>query len=268
MYLFYNNSASRPRKTRVALPSVFVGRSEYYWIYLLIACSHNTNVTINSAKTSALQDLQLHFNCGIGQWANAVNQKGGKVSDACKELLLDTTFATLTNVNFDSSRFLDYLKRSNAVRNELKEQAASLGVDASSMTGPANFEYNESEDFLYLEAKLQGVLDRKARMADDNAMVVREMAMYGMKGTMAYFQHAENIKKVNPTAYSDEARDEVFGKLFKTLSDLSPEKPGLDDMLGAALGVGAINLQVMSLLDGAHTGTYGNPEPTVCNWQL
>lgn len=214
------------------------------------------------AKTSALQDLQLYFNCGIGQWANAVHQKGGKVSETCRDLLLDSTFATLTNVNFDSTRFLDYLKRSNAVRNELKGQAVALGVDFSTLTGPANFEYSDSEDFLYLEAKLQGVLDRKARMADDNAMVVREMAMYGLKGTMAYFNHAENIKKVNPAAYSDAARDEVFGKLFKTYADISPEKPSLNDMLGAALGVGAINLQVMQLLDGAHTGTYGNPEPT------
>ena len=29
-----------------------------------------------SSKTSALQDLQLYFNCGIGQWANAVHSKG------------------------------------------------------------------------------------------------------------------------------------------------------------------------------------------------
>lgn len=99
------------------------------------------------------------------------------MSDQCKALLLDSTFATLTNVNFDSARFLDYLKRSHEVRNELKAQAAALGVDVSSIKGPAEFEYNESEDFLLLEAKLQGVLNRKKRMGDDNAMVVREMAM-------------------------------------------------------------------------------------------
>ena len=46
------------------------------------------------------------------------------------------------------------------------------------------------------------------------------------------------------------------------MSELSPEKPSLNDMLGTAMGVGALNLQVMSILDGAHTATYGNPEPT------
>lgn len=78
---------------------------------------------------------------------------------------------------------------------------------------------------------------------------------YGIKGTMAYFAHAENIKKVNPAAFTDSDREDVFGQLFKAYADIAPEKVELGDMLGAALGVGATNLKVMELLDGAHTGT-------------
>lgn len=212
--------------------------------------------------TAALQDLQLHFNIGVSQWAHAVEAKGGIVSDATKDLLLDSTFATLTNVNFDSGRFLNYLRLTNAARNELREQAKSLGVDVKSLQGPANFEYSDNEDFLLLEAKLQGVLQRKAKMGDDNAMVVREMAMYGLKGTAAYFNHAERLKKKNPSAYDDASRKAVFGKIFKVLNDLAPAKPSLGDMLGTALSVGELNLQVLQLLDQAHTTTFGNPEPT------
>lgn len=213
-------------------------------------------------KTAALQDLQLHYNIGVSQWAHAVQEAGGVVSDTTKDLLLDSTFATLTNVNFDSARFLNYLRDTNAARNELKEQAKTLGVDTSTLTGPANFEYSDNEDFLLLEAKLQGVLQRKAKMEDDNAMVVRELAMYGLKGTAAYFNHAERLKKKNSVAYDDAARKEVFGKIFKVLTDLAPAKPALGDMLGTALSVGALNLQVLQLLDQAHTTTFGNPEPT------
>ena len=182
-----------------------------------------------------------------------------------KELLLDSTFATLTNVNFDSSRFLDYLRKSNDVRNALKTQAQSLGVDVTSMTGPANFEYSDNNDFLFLEAKLQGVLNRKAKMQDDNAMVVRELAMYGIKGTAAYLNHAERLCKANGKAYGENGasdRDDVFAKLFASYAQLGPEKPELGDMLGTALGVGEINLKVMELLDTAHTTTFGVPEPT------
>ena len=108
------------------------------WIYNVIVLTFKN---VFSAPTAALQDLQLHFNVGLGQWANEVRAKGGVVSDAAKELLLDSTFATLTNVNFDSSRFLEYLKKSNAIRNSLKDQAKSLGVDSTKLSGPANFEY-------------------------------------------------------------------------------------------------------------------------------
>ena len=60
------------------------------------------------------------------------------------ELLLDSTFATLTNVNFDSSRFYDYMRKSNGVRNALRAQAQALGVDPKSLPGPAQFQYNVS----------------------------------------------------------------------------------------------------------------------------
>jgi hydroxylamine reductase len=93
------------------------------------------------AQTAGLQDLQLHFNIGLAQWADAVVSKGGRVSERTKEVFLDTTFATLTNVNFDAERFYGYLKETNDLRNGLKEQAAKVGVDASKLQGPAQFQY-------------------------------------------------------------------------------------------------------------------------------
>jgi hydroxylamine reductase len=160
---------------------------------------------------------------------------------------------------------LEYLRKSNDVRNALKAQAESLGFDVNSLTGPANFEYSDNQDFLFLEAKLQGVLNRKAKMQDDNAMVVRELAMYGIKGTAAYFNHAERLYNANANAYGENGaaeRDAVFSKLFASYAAMGPEKPELGDMLGAALGVGEINLNVMKLLDSAHHTTFGVPEPT------
>jgi hydroxylamine reductase len=93
-------------------------------------------------ETAALQDLQLYFNVGLGQWADAVVSRGGTVSESVKELLLDSTFATLTNVNFDNSRFYGYLKKANTARDELCAQAKSLGVDGKMLSGPAHFKYS------------------------------------------------------------------------------------------------------------------------------
>ena len=93
------------------------------------------------ASTSALQDLQLHYNIGVGQWAHAIETNGGRVPESAKDLLLDSTFATLTNVNFDSNRFYEYLNRSNAVRETLKAEASRVGVNPSTLQGPAHFQY-------------------------------------------------------------------------------------------------------------------------------
>jgi hypothetical protein len=104
------------------------------------------------SKTAALQDLQLHFNIGLGQWAQAIEAKGQRVSDEAKDLILDSTFATLTNVNFDSSRFYGYLKRANAVRGSLAAQAQAAGVDTHSLVGPAQFQYQVPDIFSFLLA--------------------------------------------------------------------------------------------------------------------
>lgn len=113
-----------------------------------------------------------------------------------------------------------------------------------------------------MEAKSHSVLTRKALMNDDNALVVREMAMYGIKGTSAYYNHAERLRKNNPSAYTAEERDGVYAKLFHSLAALAPDRPALGDMLQTALGVGELNLKVMELLDRSHTSTFGHPVPT------
>lgn len=215
------------------------------------------------ANTAALQDLQLHFNVGLAQWAEAIEAKGGKVSDKVKDLVLDSTFGTLTNVNFSADRFYDYMRRSQEARNEMMAQAKTLGVDTSKLTGPAQFQYRDNQDFLKLEAKAHGILARKAQGMGDDAMAMREMSQYGLKGTMAYFAHAERIRShLNPKAYSDADRDQVFSQLFHALAMLAPDRPALNDMIGNALAIGGINLKAMELLDTAHTSTFGNPEPT------
>jgi hypothetical protein len=48
---------------------------------------------------------------GIGELCNRVVRMGGRVPEATKGYLLDSTFATLTNVNFDSHRFEGYLRQ-------------------------------------------------------------------------------------------------------------------------------------------------------------
>ena len=159
------------------------------------------------------------------------------------------------------------MRKANTVRDQLRAQAKSLGVEESKLTGPAQFAFRDNKDFLSLEAKAHGIVSRKnASVNKDNedAFAMREMSQYGIKGTMAYFAHAERIRShLNPSAFPEEKREAVFNQLFTSLAALAPERPDLNSMIGTALAVGGINLQAMELLDQAHTSTFGHPEPTV-----
>ena len=129
-------------------------------------CNSKKGVCGKDATTAGLQDLQMHYNVGISQWAAAVIEKGGKVPEEAKELLLDSTFATLTNVNFDANRFHVYLRETDKHRNFLKQKAESLGISPASLKGPAQFQYRNDPSFLDLEASIVGVLNRKVRSID------------------------------------------------------------------------------------------------------
>lgn len=55
--------------------------------------------------TPALQDLLIYSLKGLGCWADFADRQGVEVPTEVYSLLNAATFATLTNVNFDDSRF-------------------------------------------------------------------------------------------------------------------------------------------------------------------
>ncbi len=56
-------------------------------------------------ETAFLQDLLTYSLKGLGCWAHFAHQQGVEVPLEAYSLLNAATFATLTNVNFDSPRF-------------------------------------------------------------------------------------------------------------------------------------------------------------------
>jgi hydroxylamine reductase len=79
---------------------------------------------------------------------------------------------------------------------------------------------------------------------DDEAMSLAELCMYGLKGAAAYAHHASQL------GYTDA---EVFAFMHKALNALANPKPVAGEMLGLAMEIGKANVQVMGLLDRAHT---------------
>ena len=90
------------------------------------------------------------------------------------------------------------------------------------------------------------------RTSPESIVGLQELVLYGLKGAAAYADHAAVIGKESPA---------VYATIPRRLDFLAKPQPTVDELLGWAMKVGELNLQVMELLDAANTGTYGHPGP-------
>lgn len=206
---------------------------------------------------AALQDLLIHAAKGVGMYASRTRALGGSTKDI-DGFIPHTLFTTLTNVNFDASRFQAYLEEMQATlvrARALYEQAcAARGVAPERLSGPAAWQLPASgtlDDYVKAGGAV-GVLARRELLGDDIAGL-QELVTYGLKGLAAYADHARVLGRQS---------DDVYGFMYEALDVLGKAQPTVDELLGAALRVGEVNLQVMGMLNEGAVAKYGHPEPT------
>jgi hydroxylamine reductase len=91
--------------------------------------------------------------------------------------------------------------------------------------------------------------------ANEDVRSLRELLIYGLKGMVAYADHAAMLGHQKPEIYAF-----LMSALVSTTKDLS-----VDEMVGQVLKCGEVAVTTMALLDEAHTSTYGNPEISKVN---
>jgi len=89
---------------------------------------------------------------------------------------------------------------------------------------------------------------------NEDIQSLQDILLFGLKGIAAYAYHARELG-----ARSEEVDAFMHEALFKTVTNVSFD---LDQHIGMALKCGQVNLEVMELLDKAHTDRFGNPAPT------
>ena len=101
------------------------------------------------AVVAGLQDLLVYQLQGISHYAAQILDKGGKVSPETSWFVIDSLFATLTNVNFDRKDFLVFLKQSQRVKESVCIQAGArlMGAPAA-----ATYCLPEDEEAILAEA--------------------------------------------------------------------------------------------------------------------
>lgn len=163
--------------------------------------------------------------------------------------------STLTNVNFDEHRVSSYVEESRRLYNEVAK--------VSSEPIPALLHDFPSDDNKRVEiARTTGVRARKLQFNDADCFGLRECALNGLTGSVAYWKHAEHNRKGNSTIYTEEDRDAVFKNFYAIFSQLRDFKQDLPYYLDVAMKVGENNVTVLSLLDQSHSNAFGVPTPT------
>jgi hydroxylamine reductase len=202
-----------------------------------------------TSETAACQDALMQQVKSVASACVAARAQGLSDESLQKANVwtLAATFSTLTNVNFSDARIADYILEGQAIKDDIVKQLKNVPEGAKLNLGGKSVE--ELEEYGHTVS----VPVRAEQMNHEDAFSLNEMATYGMKGVCAYAMHCHQLG-------SDSA--DVMAAVHEVFDKLGQKEADFDGLLAAVMRVGQINAQVLSMLDAAHAGNFGNPEPT------
>ena len=222
---------------------------------LSFGCASTKGNCGKDATTAALQDVLVEVNLGIGQYAQKLRELGAPEPRFAAHAAFDL-FTTLTNVNFNATRFMALIAEAVGVREQAREiyeaAARAAGREPEILTGAAQFEPANKISEVVEQAKRVGV-DADIDTLGADIVGLRNLNLYGLKGVCAYAHHAHAL------GYRT---DDTDAGIENGLAFLAAGPTDADALLGHALELGAVNLKVMEMLDAANTGSFGTPVPT------
>ncbi len=200
-----------------------------------------------TAPTSTAMDLLLYVVKGISVAADALRTNSLPVGSDVNHFVTDALFSTITNANFDEASIWQRVQRGLLMRDSLAQQAAEAGVTLPQ--ADVLIWHGASDEELKAKAATVGVTSE----ADPDKRSLKELVLYGLKGMAAYHDHAIRL------GYEDES---IHAFLQRALSQTTVGNLSVAELTTLALETGAVGVQVMALLDRAHTESYGHPEIT------
>lgn len=200
-----------------------------------------------TSDVANLQDLLLFILKGIAHYRVQLRALDA-IDHSADRFILDGLFMTITNANFDKQRFVEKIKESIKLREQLKQTFLDKGGNPEKITFEGAFWTADSLEEMESKAGHVGVLSTE----NEDIRSLKEMLTYGMKGMAAYTEHAYNLGHENPSIY-----EFIDRGLVATTLPLSA-----DQLVQMVLECGKNGVDAMALLDKANTDTYGNPEIT------
>ncbi|TVR40836.1 MAG: hydroxylamine reductase [Bacteroidia bacterium] len=204
-------------------------------------------------EVAGIQDVMMYFLKGMSVYTNLAREEGVE-TPAEDRFIQEGLFMTITNANFDKERFIDKIREGFAMRTDLENRMEDAGIHISKEDMPEAARWSAYTPGEYeRRAQQVGVLQMTE---NEDVRSLRELITYGIKGMAAYAEHAGNLGFTN---------EEVNAFMQKGLAATLDDKLSADELTGLVLECGKYGVEVMALLDKAHTSTYGNPEITKVN---
>lgn len=218
-------------------------------------CTGSKGMCGKDAATSDLQDVLLHVCEGIGQYLHRARALGATDVEADR-FVLYAFFTTLTNVNFNASKFVQLIAQAGEIKSRVKAlyeaATAKAGKAPEALPGAAAFVPSPDMNGLLAQAS-EAAVKRDAATLGEDVVGLRSLVLYGLKGVCAYAHHAEVL---------GEERDAIYEAVEHALDLLASEPKEIGPLLDEALALGRANFVAMEALDAANTGNFGTPEPT------
>jgi hydroxylamine reductase len=209
-----------------------------------------------SPDVAAMQDLLIYGVKGLAMYEHR-NILLGNADRATGLFIVEVLFTTVTNVNFDVNRLAAMALKIAQIRDSAKVRyinayKAINGTEPAELGGAADWQPADSVAGMIAQGMTVSIEAEKSQFGDD-VTALRELIIYGLKGTAAYADHAYVLGQED---------DNVYAFFAEALNFIAEEKHDLNQLIGMTLKVGEVNLKVMELLDTANTGAYGHPSPT------
>lgn len=204
-------------------------------------------------EIAALQDLLIYQLKGISCYAKVLLDNGEKIGKDIVSFVENSLFTTLTNVNFDGDVHENMLRKSQEIKQRLREKIKEPLVNNEY----AEYNLSEARSQMLEDAKRAGIMFDESLNPDIRSL--RMTILYGLKGISAYGHQAREL------GYYNNQVDEFY---FRALSAITDDDISLENLITLTLKTGDMSVAVMQKLDEANTTIYKNPEPHKVNVKI
>ncbi len=197
-----------------------------------------------------LQDLLIFQIKGISCYGKALAANGHEIDKSVISFIESVLFTTLTNVNFDAKEHVELLRKSQEIKENLRDMAGEI----KNHTAHASYNLPETKTEMLKDAPLAGIMYDKS--LDSDIRSLRQTILYGLKGISAYGHQARELGY-----YSDQV-DDFYIQALEALTD---DSLTVEELIRMTMRAGEMAIAVMKKLDEANTQVYGNPTPHKVN---